>query len=75
MQGLPHVPGRTAGGHTGGARGVHGVGDLVELVVQQVPVQVEGHGSDWWPSMVCTTLTFAPLAMASDVAVCRSAWG
>ena len=27
----------------------------------------------WWPSTVCTTVTFEPPAMASEAAVCRSA--
>jgi hypothetical protein len=31
--------------------------------------------ADLWPSIVCTTVTFAPAAIASEAAVCRSACG
>lgn len=54
---------------------VHRIGDLIKLIGEQVPYRSRVIVADLWPSIVWTTLTFAPAAMASDAAVWRSACG
>jgi hypothetical protein len=49
--------------------GVERVGDLLEAVAEEVPVDVHRIAALAWPSICCTTFTSAPPAMARLAAV------
>jgi hypothetical protein len=49
------------------ARRVNRIGHLVQLIGEQLAVQVERIVTDWWPSIVCTTFTFASAAVSRSL--------